>query len=656
MQKEAILFFILIAFSLFSIAFGAFWFIFQAVEQGGLAIFDSGTLQSGEKCVDSDNGKNFDLKGATYNSGTGITQTDYCSGDLLIEWFCAGNSEASTAHKCQTVCENGACIAETGGGNGTGLGDSAENAAANCTAQFSDPKGQAGCLSRIYQLYAREPDSGESQYLGPVCEKLMEIVWANRDTISKQDGGGTVYTQYYDVPNCYALKIYSANGGDLDCGLLAGKNIDLGGGRLYDWNKECRKSLAKLVGQNADMEKSGSETIKECENRVSEEEALAACLSMAFDNYKKSLEAGGNAPPDFWQLCEKMDALVWKHRETITRTAWGEEYYYFYSVPDCYAYYAFDHNIGSSACESLSGKIVSTATFRAVDWGKRCSQTLLSLTGAEAACTDSDGGLNYYTKGYILNAEGVKSWDECNPGLDTSKNTLLEYYCTGNQAEPALGKTFECQNGCDDGACLKEGAPLIKKTTLDPPSIKHNETLRIWVDGNNFNEMKVEIFHSGTGEEENNGGSQPIATGYFGKTFTSEKAFLVWNNVADNPDRPEAGEYTVKITARNGSQETSKEAHFTIQEEELPELQTEAYILTDKDSCKAPCTVKYTCDASKISANMLSRQFDIGEKHSVPAEGEYLFEKAGDYNMVVKFYNIQPGERHATTTKTIRVT
>ncbi len=88
--------------------------------------------------------------------------------------------------------------------------------------------------------------------------------------------------------------------------------------------------------------------------------------------------------------------------------------------------------------------------------------------GACIKCTDSDGGKNYYVKGYIINEEGIRSDDECNPGPDTTSNTLLEYYCTGNLQEPALGIKFECPYGCKDGACEQEiKTPPINKTCTD---------------------------------------------------------------------------------------------------------------------------------------------------------------------------------------------
>ena len=70
--------------------------------------------------------------------------------------------------------------------------------------------------------------------------------------------------------------------------------------------------------------------------------------------------------------------------------------------------------------------------------------------GGEVECTDSDGGLNYYVKGYVNLAD---DWDWC---LETPNGSLLnEIYCI--DSETSGTKSHFCPGGCEDGACL--GAP-----------------------------------------------------------------------------------------------------------------------------------------------------------------------------------------------------
>jgi len=78
-----------------------------------------------------------------------------------------------------------------------------------------------------------------------------------------------------------------------------------------------------------------------------------------------------------------------------------------------------------------------------------------TMEGSEN-CYDSDGGKDYYVKGFV--EEGAEetgigtNWDECE--VDGS---LSELYC-----EDGVSKTtiYNCFGGCDDGACSKcaEGA------------------------------------------------------------------------------------------------------------------------------------------------------------------------------------------------------
>lgn len=64
------------------------------------------------------------------------------------------------------------------------------------------------------------------------------------------------------------------------------------------------------------------------------------------------------------------------------------------------------------------------------------------------SCTDSDGGLNYYTKGTLTFANGTIYTDFCSSQV----GTLIEHQCTNN---PDLGSVgYICPNGCLNGACI----------------------------------------------------------------------------------------------------------------------------------------------------------------------------------------------------------
>jgi len=98
------------------------------------------------------------------------------------------------------------------------------------------------------------------------------------------------------------------------------------------------------------------------------------------------------------------------------------------------------------------------------------SDNYFSIVSAVTACTDSDGGLNYYVKGTV-ELSGQKNVDYC-----IDNNTLREYWCTGmGGVEWVNGEDYTCPYGCKDGACL----PGI--TVLSPNGGEK------WVIGNTYN-------------------------------------------------------------------------------------------------------------------------------------------------------------------------
>jgi len=95
-------------------------------------------------------------------------------------------------------------------------------------------------------------------------------------------------------------------------------------------------------------------------------------------------------------------------------------------------------------------------------------------------CTDSDGGGNYYEKGYVTDSEGRKYTDYCNQrtfftgraitepdptepaqvdlesySSEIIKGNLVEYVCSVDEEGNDFVSTnnFHCENGCFDGAC-----------------------------------------------------------------------------------------------------------------------------------------------------------------------------------------------------------
>ena len=85
-------------------------------------------------------------------------------------------------------------------------------------------------------------------------------------------------------------------------------------------------------------------------------------------------------------------------------------------------------------------------------------------------CSDSDGGLNYYTQGKVTSCN-LGMTLICNVLYDSCQHNgnLREYYCDGQQAKYV---DYTCPYGCGNGACLKEA----KKPDLTITNISFTPT------------------------------------------------------------------------------------------------------------------------------------------------------------------------------------
>lgn len=141
------------------------------------------------------------------------------------------------------------------------------------------------------------------------------------------------------------------------------------------------------------------------------------------------------------------------------------------------------------------------------------------IAKATAACTDSDGGLNYYTKGYIIE-NGRTTWDVCATST-ASPNTLWERACTGSMF-------YDCSYGCENGACKK-------RVTLISPNggeiWQAGNTVNIEWQANGINKIRISLDNVSIGQV---GFSYDVATSVdatLGKySWALSKNFLV-----DNP-------------------------------------------------------------------------------------------------------------------------
>lgn len=101
---------------------------------------------------------------------------------------------------------------------------------------------------------------------------------------------------------------------------------------------------------------------------------------------------------------------------------------------------------------------------------KTCPQDCIKKV--TVACTDSDGGLDYYVKGFMkAGSDDSGQWDTCYSDYD-----LVEYYCNNNLASKT---SYNCPDGCQDGACMQSSGVAVDKVETDKELYGLNEKVSI---------------------------------------------------------------------------------------------------------------------------------------------------------------------------------
>lgn len=111
-----------------------------------------------------------------------------------------------------------------------------------------------------------------------------------------------------------------------------------------------------------------------------------------------------------------------------------------------------------------------------------CQDGACIIVNQTQTCTDSDGGLDYYVRGYVstnYNGQNInnKMIDSCmiqdpsylaqkigNYSCSGTDCQLLDYYCEGNRG--AYSSFYTCPNGCQDGTCVNDNVTEFYKDLL----------------------------------------------------------------------------------------------------------------------------------------------------------------------------------------------
>ncbi len=158
-------------------------------------------LTFAQDCTDSDDGKNYYIKGTLSSSG-GESFTDYCQTDVrLNEMYCVDkNSYSSVEFDCPNGCKGGVCVEETG--KGCTDSDGGINYYVKGTARGIGQKGEAQtgeytdfCTSTgtIYERYCTEDNT------------VGYIITACKNSVCK-DGACVEKTKIKLAPNAFIIE------------------------------------------------------------------------------------------------------------------------------------------------------------------------------------------------------------------------------------------------------------------------------------------------------------------------------------------------------------------------------------------------------------------------------------------------------------------
>ena len=181
------------------------------------------------------------------------------------------------------------------------------------------------------------------------------------------------------------------------------------------------------------------------------------------------------------KLCDCQDGVCYQEPEPVSEcseTDDGKDYYE-KGVATWTQYYDGDNGVGTDTCmdsqklkeffctDLNQGDVTTYTCPYGCEDGVCLDEEIIEESVNE--CDDSDGGKDYYEKGYTqcLNGHCTLTWDYCAdsssdlPGKTTGKY-LYEGFC--NSADDPQLKFYQCPYGCVNGACLKEEVKIEIKS------------------------------------------------------------------------------------------------------------------------------------------------------------------------------------------------
>ena len=427
----------------------------------GTEFSTSGTMSgtySESTCTDSDGGKNYYVKGTTVGLASGgvmTTRVDSCwepnhygdGYDYVAEWFCWDSTSdgktyaINTNQKCIYGCKDGACLNQT------------------CQSGYTYDWTSPSQLSYHVQTCIKKETNVPCTYLSGTCNR----------------------TTYLSVPKGKRVYAYLDNEiGITDVQLYSGKYYY--SWRFYNGNNITRETFSTSVGYITKYTQDSNQVAFKATAGYTDS------IDIVVESKVSAVKCINHN--ECSQACDSIDDFHWSGSKSNSWTGPCKSMVYGCMTGDC----------GIGQCNSTTGTCFCLKT-NVVDiygsvcpTGTTCGDDLYCHPIQNVTCTDSDGGLNYYTKGttfgkrFASSTEPDTESDSC-----SDSTTLIEYTCSDGSIFPTgvrVGNTYSCPYGCKDGACIQNASFVIKGRLIDKFSgkplsnvlVKHVDNSNDWND------------------------------------------------------------------------------------------------------------------------------------------------------------------------------
>jgi eight-cysteine-cluster-containing protein len=411
-------------------------------------------------CADSDGGINYYVWGSVSvdnPDGSGTSGIDSCGGTRILEYYCNGSKIQSVGYNCSYGCSDGACVNVSSysctlpwGGtiaNGSSvIAYSSSSVACGSTCSSQTRTCAWGVLSGSYQYSKCSVSCGFcGDSTNAACSSNSDCKVGGCSSQVCQGINESIFSTC-DMKDCYNAASYG-----LKCECSENK---------CKWTNVT--NISNVYPSPFVVTGLGDAAIIYGTNV-----GISALEQTFASNIKTNLLKHTTSSSGIYLLTDAEIDSVFSNNLIIVG-----------SIANNCSNFAFEKVLGASCKEIIEDSDIGPGQFliTVVNSPLKSGKIALLIEGYDAAdvvngvnyllshsfstsvgstyiggaCTDSDGGLNYYVKGSVSGniGSGVSYEDYC---LDA--NSLNERYCTNDSSK--FTYNYLRPNGCQDGACVQ---------------------------------------------------------------------------------------------------------------------------------------------------------------------------------------------------------